>query len=485
MSSSNSFLSRLTARIEQVDSLLCVGLDPHPEFLHEPSAVGARDFCLRLIEATARIAGAFKPNSAFFEAYGAPGWAALQEVIAAVPGGIPVILDAKRGDIASTSEAYARACFEWLGADAVTISPYLGHDAVVPFIADPAHGAFLLCKTSNPGAADLQSHSLDGETLYLRVARLATAWNTLDNLGLVVGATDPEALASVRNVAPNLWILAPGVGSQGGDLEAALRSGLRQDGSGVLVAVSRAIAQVEDPGMQAARMRDRVNEIRKGVSTRPGRLSLRANEPSQTPLLSPELASLADGLLQAGCVQFGEFRLKSGERSPIYFDLRRLTGDPALLRRAAAAYLLLLAGLSFDRLAAVPYAGLPIATALSLQSGVPLVYPRKELKEHGTGAVVEGGFEPGEVALLIDDLATTGGSKFEAIERLAAAGLSVRDVVVLIDRQAGARQALAQAGLRLQAVFTLAQLLDHWEFEGALGADDLANLREFMARDQQ
>ena len=482
MSNSTSFFAALTERVEQVNSLLCVGLDPHPKLLAEPSAVGARDFCLRLIETTAEHACAFKPNSAFFEAFGAPGWTALREVIGAVPDGIPVILDAKRGDIASTARAYAHAIFGWLGADAVTVSPYLGRDSVDPFIADPARGIFLLCKTSNPGAEDLQSHSVHGEALYLRVARLATDWNVMDNLGLVVGATDPEALDAVRELAPDLWILAPGVGPQGADLEAALRSGLRADGAGLLIAVSRAIAQAEAPALEAARMKAQVNSMRDRVATRMGRNS---RAPSDFPVLSPRLASLADGLLQAGCVQFGEFTLKSGDRSPIYFDLRRLTGDPALLRQVAAAYLPLLAGLSFDRLAAVPYAGLPIATALSLQSGFPLVYPRKELKGYGTGAVVEGGFRPGEVALLIDDLATTGGSKFEAIERLGTAGLVVREVVVLIDRQAGARQALAQAGLRLHAVLTLAQLLDHWEVVGGVGVDGIADVREYMAREQQ
>jgi len=482
MSAPRPFMLSLTERANRADSLLCVGLDPHPELLSEASAPGAAEFCLRLIEATAEYACAFKPNSAFFEAYGAPGWTALRQVIAAVPEHIPVILDAKRGDIASTARAYAQAAFDWLGADAVTVNPYLGHDAVEPFLEDPGRGVFLLCKTSNPGAGDLQSLSLDGEALYLKVARLAMDWNTAGNLGLVVGATDPQALAAVRELTPDLWILAPGVGPQGGDMEAALRSGVREDGAGLLVAVSRAIAQADSPAQEAARMKAQVNALRESVASRPGWTS---RGPSHIPVLSPGLASLADGLLQAGCVQFGDFKLKSGEQSPIYFDLRRLTGDPALLRRVADAYFPLLTGLSFDRLAAVPYAGLPIATALSLQSGVPLVYPRKELKEYGTGAVVEGGFKPGEVAVLIDDLATTGGSKFEAIERLGAAGLTVRDVVVLIDRQAGARQALAQAGLRLHTVFSLSQLLSQWELVGAVPVDDLANVREYMAREQQ
>ena len=182
--------------------------------------------------------------------------AALRDVIAAVPDEVPVLLDAKRGDIASTAEAYARAAFETLGADAITLSPYLGHDSLEPFLVDPARGVFLLCKTSNPGAGDLQDLPLadrfPAQRLFERVAELARGWNTRDNLGLVVGATHPEALAAVRKVAPELWILAPGVGAQGGDLEAALQAGLRADGLGLLIPVSRQISRAADP-RQAAR----------------------------------------------------------------------------------------------------------------------------------------------------------------------------------------------------------------------------------------
>ena len=151
-----SFFTRLEARANQCNSLLCVGLDPHPADLKAPTAGAARDFCLRLIEATADLAAAFKPNAAFFEAFGPEGTRVLEEVIQAVPKGIPVILDAKRGDIASTAQAYARAAFETLKADAITLSPYLGYDSLEPFLADAERGVFLLCKTSNPGAADLQ-----------------------------------------------------------------------------------------------------------------------------------------------------------------------------------------------------------------------------------------------------------------------------------------------------------------------------------------
>jgi len=481
------FFSLLEERARRVDSLLCVGLDPHPDDLSAPTPQAARDFCLRLIDTTADQAAAFKPNAAFFEAFGPEGVEVLRQVIAAVPEDIPVILDAKRGDIASTAQAYARAAFQVLGAGAVTLSPYLGYDSLEPFLDDPARGVFLLCKTSNPGAADLQElvvSSISSDrgvsetsTLYETVARLARFWNRQGNLGLVVGATHPQALARVRSVAPELWILAPGVGAQGGDLRAAIHAGLRTDGMGLLVPVSRAVSRAKDPRRAAEELRLAINQERTGISDQG---LVNRKQSSSSPVTGEPQPSIADGLLDAGCIKFGQFTLKSGLISPIYLDLRQLVSFPRLLEQVANAYLPVLQGLSFDRLAALPYAALPIATAISLKGGWPMVYPRKEVKQYGTRAEIEGLYEEGERAVVIDDLATTGGSKFEAIEKLTSAGLKVTDVVVLIDRQSGASEALAQAGYSLHAVFTLTQLLDLWERNGRVPAEQIMATRAFL-----
>jgi len=499
-----TFFSFLAKRVDDCSSLLCVGLDPHPADLPAPTAEAARTFCLNIIKATAPYAAAFKPNAAFFELYGPEGWVALKDVIAAVKAEsermgstIPVILDAKRGDIASTAEAYAKSAFESLGVHAITLSPFLGKDSIDPFLAYKEKGVFILCKTSNPGAADLQDLALTpsplpsgegrgvrGEYLYEHIARLAQTWNSEDNIGLVVGATQLDALRRVRAAAPDLWLLVPGVGPQGGDLEAAINAGLRKDGKGMLINVSRAISRADNPRLEAAKLRDDIlHVIREQKSGNQGGKSHPDHQIPAAPI--PDIfPALADGLLEAGCVKFGEFTLKSGLKSPIYIDLRRLVTYPRLLAEVASAYLPMLEKLKFDRLAGLPYAAIPIVTAISLQAGYPVIYPRKEIKAYGTKAEIEGEYQAGETAVVVDDLTTTGGSKFEGIEKLTGAGLKVKDVVVLIDRQSGAKEALAKAGFHLHAVLTMAELLDHWEKTGKVPAEKIAATRTFLEANQ-
>jgi orotidine 5'-phosphate decarboxylase subfamily 2 len=254
-----SFNERLDRCVRETGSLLCVGLDPHPGRVSEPLG----DWCRRIIDATWESAVAFKPNSAFFEIGGPRGMEDLQAVARHMPEGRILVLDAKRGDIGSTASAYAQAAFDVYEADAVTVSPYLGGDSLEPFLADPAKGAFVLCHTSNPGAADLQHLRIDGRPLYLEVARRAAElWNGANNLGLVVGATWADALAEVRAVAPALPFLVPGIGAQGGDLKAAVQAGADANGRGLLISSSREIIFAADPGDAARRVRDAIAAVR-------------------------------------------------------------------------------------------------------------------------------------------------------------------------------------------------------------------------------
>ena len=202
--------------------------------------------------------------------------------------------------------------------------------------------------------------------------------------------------------------------------------------------------------------------------------------PEESRLSTNEFSSLADSLLEAGCIKFGEFTLKSGLKSPIYIDLRQIITYPKLLADIAQAYLPLLSTLHFSRIAGLPYAAIPIATAISLAGNYPMIYPRKEVKTYGTKAEIEGEYYAGETVLVIDDLATTGGSKFEAIEKLTGAGLVVKDVVVLVDRQSGAKESLAQAGYSMHAVLTIRQLLDYWEAAGKVAKNKIAETRNFL-----
>ena len=211
---------------------------------------------------------------------------------------------------------------------------------------------------------------------------------------------------------------------------------------------------------------------------------------NQSPTLAPHASagvsnnqsSLADGLLSTGCIKFGEFTLKSGLKSPIYIDLRRIITYPKLLEQIGAAYLPILENLKFERIAGLPYAAIPIATAISLQGGYPMIYPRKEVKTYGTKAEIEGDFNAGETIAVIDDLATTGGSKFEAIEKLTTVGLKVKDIVVLVDRQSGAKESLEQAGYAMHAVLNITQLLDYYESTGKVEKDKIEETRKFLVQ---
>ncbi|WP_049620518.1 orotidine-5'-phosphate decarboxylase [Frateuria defendens] len=245
------FMSSLQAAWARNQSLVCVGLDPEPARFPahlRDDADGVFKFCAAIVDATADLACAFKPQIAHFAALRAED--ALERLIAhihATHPGVPVILDAKRGDIGSTAERYALEAFERYGADAVTLNPYLGRDSAEPFLRHADKGVILLCHTSNPGAADLQDLLVEsGEDgrlpLYQHVAKtVAREWNAHGNCALVTGATWPEQLAQVRALVGDMPLLVPGIGAQGGDVEAVLKHGKTSDGTGLMISSSRAI----------------------------------------------------------------------------------------------------------------------------------------------------------------------------------------------------------------------------------------------------
>ena len=241
-----SFLQRLLAVQQRRDSLLCVGLDPEPERFPEPwrgDSARIFDFCARIVDATKDLVCAYKPQIAHFAAQRAEEQLErLIGYIRRVAPDVPVILDAKRGDIGSTAEQYAREAFVRYQADAVTLSPYMGFDSLEPYLAYDGRGLILLCRTSNEGGSDLQSRAMaSGERLYEYVAKLAAgSWNKSGRLGLVVGATFPAELARVRELAPKLLLLIPGVGAQGGDARASVAAAWRPDGP-IVVNSSRAV----------------------------------------------------------------------------------------------------------------------------------------------------------------------------------------------------------------------------------------------------
>jgi orotidine-5'-phosphate decarboxylase len=268
------FVDKLRAAQQANRSFLCVGLDPDPELMPHKDVTS---FLNEIIDATKDLVCAYKPNFAFFEAYGMGGMQMMLESIQAVPPHIPLIADAKRGDIGNTARFYAKAIFEEYDFDATTVNPYGGRDAVQPFAAYGDRGVLIWCRSSNPGAADLQDiRTDDGEAMYEKTAENARAWNEHGNIGLVAGATWPEQIERVREICPDQVILVPGVGAQEGELEAAVQAAADTKGEGFIINASRGVLYASRSGDYAGNarraaqgLRSRINTMREALLARP------------------------------------------------------------------------------------------------------------------------------------------------------------------------------------------------------------------------
>lgn len=459
------FFDKLLYAIERNQSLLYVGLEPDVDevILAEE---GDRDRLLsRLwewldsaIEQTADLVCAYKPSLGFYQALGAPGLELLDRTLQRIPKHIPIILDAKHSDI-YTSTVFARTAFEQWGVDAVTLSPYAGWDHVAPFLVYPGKAVFVLCANANSSAAALQEYPLPSQPFYLHLANEAKNWGTPEQLGLKVGGS-PEIVARIRATAPERLILLQEDRAGDLDLTAILAAGLNKQGEGLLLPVPPNF--IEETGHNIAEgvrpFRDKVNEERMRI--------VQANPtcdvwlPNVCLLNSEPHRDLILQLYDIGCIIFGEHKQASGAIFPYYIDLRKIISQPQIFHQVLNAYAEILKNLEFDRIAGIPYGSLPTATGLSLRLERPMVYPRKEVKAHGTQKVIEGNFQPGETVVVVDDILISGKSAIEGAEKLKSVGLNVEDIVVFIDHEKGVKDKLKEHGYRAYSALTITQIAD-------------------------
>jgi uridine monophosphate synthetase len=457
-----TFAEKLDAAILRNSSLLCLGLDPNPEMLPilfqdaSASMEQALGHWLEMVVAqTQHLVCAYKPTLGFYLALGTQGLALLTEILSRIPSYIPVILDAKHGDL-NTASQLSKTWFERWRVDAITVNPYVGQEGVTPFLLYPDRAVFVLTHTSNPSAEAIQSYPTPDMPLYLEVIKAAQSWGSSDQLGLEVGTTNPSVFVQVRAIAPERTILARSIWSESTDLGAILKAGLNQAGTGLLLPVPQDWLGEPELGQRVDSLRQDINHLREQLSQGPSTCELWQPQSQQIPL-NPKQALIVK-LFDIGCLMFGSYVQASGAVFPYYIDLRRIISNPQLFHQVLEAYAVLTQPLKFDRIAGIPYGSLPTATGLALKLNHPMIYPRKEVKAHGTRRLVEGDYQPGETALVIDDVLITGKSVLEGIQKLETSGLRVTDIVVLIDHEGGVRDKMQAHGYQAHAVFTLSEI---------------------------
>jgi uridine monophosphate synthetase len=429
-----SFFEQMEKRAQEINSLVCVDLNPAPFAIE---TINTNEFLARganIIAETSETALLYRLDLSGISADGPAGLSAAVDLAASVPQEIPVIV---AGGLSAGLSLFS--------ASGLVVDPFSGWAIGKHLSLDQSKGIFVLSRSSDAGMAEIQDQRLTtGKPVYEQVAAHARTFNQRNNVGIQVAADDQDHLLRVRRAAPTSWILADNILAE--KIEAAVRVGLRPDGLGLVIALPFSAYSASDLGGECRKVREQINMVRQTQAVSP------------PPKDTAETVRLAQALFDHGCIKFGEFTIDAEIQSPVFIDLRILPSLPNLLMQVASAYHLVLESLTFDRLAAIPYTGLPIGQAVALQGNWPLIYPRKDFEQDGLQAHIEGLYHRGERAAVIDDLTATGISKFATIETLQHEGLDVEDIVVLIDRESGGSQKLVDAGFRLHAIFTLSHL---------------------------
>ena len=462
-----NFFAKLNKAIAQNKSLLVVGLDPNPEMLTRrgngetdkiDNLIGNLQAWLEwVIEQTSDRVCAYKLNLGFYQALGVSGLELLDRILEKIPAHIPVILDAKHGDL-NTSTVFAQTIFEQWQVDAVTLSPYAGQDHAAPFLVYADKAVFVLCHTSNPGAFALQEYPHPDNPFYLEVVKQVQSWGTVEQVYLEVGTNNPDILRKIRAVAPERMILLRSIWTEGADFQQILRAGFDRNGEGLLIPLSLDLLTKENLAQEVHTLNQEVEQIRSELiqvgstcELWTSNVCLFNKHPHQELILQ---------LFDIGCLLFGEYVQASGATFSYYIDLRKIISNPQLFNQVIKAYAGILKNLTFERIAGIPYGALPTATGLALELHCPMIFPRKEVKAHGTRRLIEGNFHPGEKVVVVDDILISGKSAMEGAAKLESADLKVEDIVVFIDHERGVKDRLAQNGYRAHAVLPISEITE-------------------------
>jgi uridine monophosphate synthetase len=459
-----NFTAKLHQAIAANNSLLIVGLDPNPEMM--PSAYlrgedslleDLETWLLWVIASTSDRVCGYKPTLGFYEALGIPGFELLARVLAAIPPSIPIILDAKHSDL-NTSTVFAKAIFEQWQVDAVTLTPYAGQDHAAPFLVYAEKAVFILAHTSNPQAETLQRYPSIEQPFYLHLVKEAQSWATPEQLYLEVGTTNLEVLSKIRAIAPERTILLRSLWSKNNNLESLINIGLNSVGEGLLIPIPQDFLASNNLAIEVANLNQKLNTYR----------IAKINQGASCDLWTPDVClltphpyqSLILELFDIGCLMFGEYVQASGATFSYYIDLRKIISNPRLFNQVLDAYGDIVRQLEFDRIAGIPYGALPTATGLALNLQRPMIFPRKEVKAHGTRRLIEGNFHPGEKVVVIDDILISGKSVMEGAEKLKSADLNIEDIVVFIDHEGGVKERLRDNGYRAHSVLSISEITD-------------------------